>query len=98
LVIIAWLLLLGTAVGLMVNFSGKLSSSMSIEGIESQLVIDRLQESFPEASRGQGQVVFHKPEGDFSDAEKAEISAELAKLESIDGVAAVIDPFTTAQE
>jgi RND superfamily putative drug exporter len=98
LVIITWLLLLGTAVGLMVNFSGKLSSSMSIEGIESQLVIDRLQESFPEASRGQGQVVFHKPDGGFTDAEKDEISAELAKLESIDGVAAVIDPFTTAQE
>lgn len=98
LVITAWLILLGTAVGLMANFSGKLSSSMSIEGIESQLVIDRLQESFPEASRGQGQVVFHKPEAGFTDQEKSVISEELAKLEDIDGVAAVIDPFATAEE
>ncbi|BDQ00794.1 MMPL family transporter [Aquiluna sp. KACHI24] len=98
LVVISWLILLGTAVGLMVNFAGKLSSSMSIEGIESQLVIDRLQESFPEASRGQGQIVFHKPAAEFTDAEKELISEELLKLEAIDGVAEVIDPFATAEE
>jgi len=98
LVIISWVLLLLTAIGLMAGFAGKLSSSMSIDGIEAQRVIDELQESFPEASRGQGQVVFHKDSASFTQAEKDLISKELETLRSIPGVAAVIDPFVTDSE
>lgn len=98
LVIVSWFIILITAVSLMAGFSGKLSSSMSIDGIPAQEVIDRLQESFPEAARGQGQAVFHKDDAPFTDAEKELISKALQETRSVTGVATVIDPFATAQE
>ena len=97
-VIIAWLLILGTAVGLMAGFSGKLSSSMSIDGIPSQDVIDRLADSFPEAARGQGQVVFHKEDSPFTQAEIDVITAALEETANLSGVASVLNPFEVADE
>ena len=97
-VIIAWLLILGTAVGLMAGFSGKLSSSMSIDGIPSQDVIDRLADSFPEAARGQGQVVFHKEDSPFTQAEIDVITAALEETANLSGVASVLNPFDVADE
>ena len=97
-VIIAWLLILGTAVGLMAGFSGKLSSSMSIDGIPSQDVIDRLADSFPEAARGQGQVVFHKEASPFTQAEIDMIAAALEETAELSGVASVLNPFDVADE
>ena len=97
-VIVAWLLILGTAVGLMAGFSGKLSSSMSIDGIPSQDVIDRLSESFPEAARGQGQVVFHKDDVPFTQAEIEIISAALEQTADLPGIANVLNPFEVADQ
>ena len=97
-VVVAWLLILGTAVGLMVGFSGKLSSSMSIDGIPSQDVIDRLADSFPEAARGQGQVVFHKEDSPFTQAEIDMIAAALEETANLSGVASVLNPFEIADE
>ena len=97
-VIVAWLLILGTAVGLMAGFSGKLSSSMSIDGIPSQDVIDRLADSFPEAARGQGQVVFHKEDSPFTQAEIDMIAAALEETANLSGVASVLNPFQIADE
>jgi putative drug exporter of the RND superfamily len=96
-VIIAWLLILGTAVGLMAGFSGKLSSSMSIDGIPSQDVIDRLADSFPEAARGQGQVVFHK-DTPFTQADIEVIDAALEETAKLPGVASVLNPFEVADQ
>ena len=98
LVIISWVLLLATAVGLMLGFMGKLSSSMSIDGIPSQDVIDRLADSFPEAARGQGQVVFHKQDSPFTEEEIAAISVALEDTKNLDGVAAVLNPFEVAED
>lgn len=97
-VISAWLLILVTAIGLMVGFMGKLSSSMSIDGIPSQQVIDELQDSFPEAARGQGQVVFHKQDAEFTAAEIALITEALERTEELSGVASVLNPFVVADE
>lgn len=96
LVIIAWIIILATAVGLMAGFMGKLSSSMPIDGVPSQEVIDRLAESFPEAARGQGQVVFHKADTPFTEAEIAAITVALDETKNLDGVAAVLNPFEGA--
>jgi putative drug exporter of the RND superfamily len=98
LVILSWLIILGTAVTLMMGFSGKLSSSMSIDGIPAQEVIDSLQETFPEAARGQGQAVFHKADTPFTEAEKQLISDALEQTRAVFGVATVIDPFATAKD
>ena len=82
----------------MAGFSGKLSSSMSIDGIPSQDVIDRLSDSFPEAARGQGQVVFHKQDSPFTQAEIDLIASALEETANLPGVASVLNPFEVADE
>lgn len=99
LVISTWFLLLATTLTLMLVGGGKLSSSMTIDGLPSQQIVDQLKESFPEAGRGFGQVVFHKSNGEkFTEDEKAAIAAGLSDSETVDGVANAIDPFTTAAD
>jgi putative drug exporter of the RND superfamily len=97
-VIITWLLVLGTAVGLMAGFSGKLSSSMTIDGIPSQDVIDRLQDSFPEAARGQGQIVFHREDVPLTQQDKDAIAEALERTAQLPGVASVLNPFEVADQ
>lgn len=93
-VIGTWLLILAATVSLMLTSGGKLSSSISIDGVPSQLVIDQLQKSFPEASRASGQVVFHKADGSkFTAADETAIAKALADVKSLEGVADAIDPF-----
>lgn len=96
LVITAWALILGLSAGAMLGFAGKLTTAMSIDGLESQQVIDELKASFPEASRGSGTVVFHSTSGGaFSAPQRAAVSAALVRVLAVDHVAAVVDPFTT---
>lgn len=98
-VIGAWLLILAATVGLMLTAGGKLSSSISIDGVPSQLVIDQLQKSFPEASRASGQVIFHKADGtEFTKADRTAIAAALADVKNLDGVADAIDPFDVEKQ
>jgi RND superfamily putative drug exporter len=97
LVVITWILLLGSAGTWAVLGMGKLSTSMSIDGIESQKVIDELQVSFPEAARGSGQVVFHKRDGSaLTFEEKSAITEILDHVKTMDAVADTIDPFELA--
>ncbi|MEY4989122.1 MAG: hypothetical protein RI933_755 [Actinomycetota bacterium] len=99
LVISTWFLLLATTLTLMLVGGGKLSSSMTIDGLPSQQIVDQLKESFPEAGRGFGQVVFHKANGEkFTEDEKAAIAAGLSDSKTVDGVANAIDPFATAAD
>lgn len=99
LVILAWLLILGVSGGLALTAGGKLSSSISINGVPAQVVIDQLQKSFPEASRGSGQVVLHKTDGTkFNADDRAAIAAALAETKTLPGVADVINPFEVESE
>ena len=92
----AWVLLLGLGAGAMLGFAGKLTTAMSIPGLESQRVIDDLKTSFPAASRGVGTVVFHTSNGAaFTAGQKSAITAALAQVLDVAAVDAVIDPFTT---
>ncbi|MEO0049477.1 MAG: hypothetical protein RL556_809 [Actinomycetota bacterium] len=96
LVITAWVVILGVAIGSAAAFSGKLSTSMSLDGTPSQLVIDDLKASFPEASRGSGQIIFHKTNGqNFTKAEQAQIVSALNNLTTLGGVDSILDPFKT---
>lgn len=98
LVIVAWLAILGIAAGLALSLGGKLTTTMSIDGVPSQVVVDKLQSSFPEASRGSGQVVFYKESGSFTDADREAITAALLAVEALPGIAEAIDPFTVQEE
>lgn len=96
LVILSWVLILGATVGLMAGFAGKLSTTMSLPGTPSQLVIDDLQKSFPLATNGSGQVVFHKTNGlAFATDEKAKIADLLNTVKAQSSISDALNPFTT---
>ena len=95
-VITTWVLILAAAITAFVNFGGTLSTSMSLPGTPSQVVIDDLKSSFPAASRGTGQVVFHKTDGKaFTDTEQQQIDSALNGLKSLAWVSEVQNPFKT---
>ncbi|NYI08141.1 MMPL family transporter [Allostreptomyces psammosilenae] len=95
-VLIAWLLALAVAVGASVAFSAEPEDSFSLPGTEAQETLDTLGERFPEASGGRGQVVFHAPDGQQLTTPEAREAIEqtTAAVGAVDGVIAVVDPFT----
>ncbi|WP_431728931.1 MMPL family transporter [Verrucosispora sp. TAA-831] len=97
-VIVGWLAVLALAVGGLVTFGGSLATGFSIPGTPTEKVNERLVEAFPELTGATGSVVFTSAEGAFTPAQQARIGEVLAGIGQRDGVAAVIDPFTAAQQ
>ena len=97
-VIVSWIVLLVITTSLALTLGGKLTTSMSISGVPSQIVVDKLQTTFPDASRGSGQVVFFKESGSFTEADKEAITAALAKVETLPEVSEAVNPFTVQAE
>ncbi len=96
LVIGAWIAALALSVGLALTAGGSFTSAMTIDGTPAQRTIDTLQTSFPDASRGTGQAIFHKTDGTpFTEAEKQAIADVLSRVARLTGVDEVIDPFDT---
>lgn len=94
-VVIGWVVVLLASVGLMLGLGRNLSSTINLEGVPAQQVIDELKETFPAAAHGSGQLVFHTEDGSaFTDAQKTAIRDVLDSVTSMPAVAAVVDPFT----
>jgi len=83
LVLVSWIVLLVVTAGLALSLGGKLTTSISIDGVPSQEVVDQLQETFPQASRASGQIVFHKPDGKFDQADIDAITKALDGAEKL---------------
>jgi RND superfamily putative drug exporter len=98
LVIVSWIVLLGITAGLALSLGGKLTTSISIDGVPSQQVVDELQKTFPDASRASGQVVFHKPDGAFTQEDIDAITLALAGTENLPGISEAFNPFEVQQE
>ena len=98
-VIIAWLVILGIAVGgFLIGFKG-LSSSFDIPGTASGEVIAELEDQLPDFSGASGTVVFHSTDGSaLTDEQRAEITALAESAKDLPDVADVIDPFATQQQ
>ncbi|MFM2024994.1 MAG: hypothetical protein RLZZ56_1007 [Actinomycetota bacterium] len=97
LVVLTWFLILVSTGTWAVLGMGKLSTSMAIDGVPAQTVIDQLQKSFPEAARGSGSVVFHKTDGKpFTYDEKTAIAEILDHIKTLEAVADTVDPFELA--
>jgi RND superfamily putative drug exporter len=98
-VILAWIVLLGIAVGgFAVGFKG-LSSSFDIPGTASGDVIAELEEQLPDFSGASGTVVFHTDDGTaLTDQQRTEITALAESARDLPDVADVIDPFATEQQ
>ena len=98
-VIIGWFAILGIAGALAATSGGVFTTAMTIDGVPAQKTIDKLQSSFPDASRGTGQVIFHTANGQpFTEAEKAEIADALAQVDGLPAVSETINPFTAQAE
>ena len=97
-VIVSWIILLVITAGLALSLGGKLTTSISIDGVPSQEVVDQLQETFPQASRASGQIVFHKPDGKFDQADIDAITKALDGAEKLPGISEAFNPFEVQQE
>jgi RND superfamily putative drug exporter len=98
-VIVAWVVILGIAVGgFLIGFKG-LSSSFDIPGTASGEVIADLEKQLPDFSGASGTVVFHSSDGyELTDEQRAEITALAESAKDLPDVADVIDPFATQQQ
>ena len=91
-VLLAWVLILGAAGTAALTLGGTLSSSMSIDGVPSQVVVDQLKKNFEVASRGSGQVIFQKADGSkLNTNDRAAITAALEEVLTLDGVSGDIE-------
>ncbi|MEU6200712.1 MMPL family transporter [Streptomyces sp. NPDC047061] len=89
-VIGGWLAVLTAVIALLVTYPVKLSNEVRIDGTPSQQVIDDLAVSLPEASGGQGMLLFKAPAG--ARIEDARVrSALLAAVNAVYGHDHVID-------
>src|SRR5699024_4287455 len=95
-VIFTWLVLLALAAGAFLTFGGTLVSTVDIPGTPTSQTTDRLEEEFPDAARGTGNVVFQTEDGTaLTDDQRESIKAVLEDTRNVEGVDDVIDPFAT---
>lgn len=94
--LLAWLILLGGVLGLAATSEGSISSSMTIDGTPSQAVIDQLHEDLPQASGGQGTIVFTVPDGEHLDTGEpaAAIADAATQISALDTVVDRSSPAT----
>jgi RND superfamily putative drug exporter len=94
-VLVSWLLLLGIAGASAGLFAQGTDNQFSIPGTEAQAGLEQLSRSFPQASGTSAQLVIVAADGDRVDQDpyKSEIGDAIAKLEDLDGILAVTDPF-----
>ena len=93
-VLIVWAVVLVASVGLVGALKPTLSPNITLNDIPAQQVVDDLQQSFPVAARGSGQVVFQTTDGQpFTEAQKEAVASALTAAAAVPGVADVTDPF-----
>ena len=86
--IMGWILVLGI-VGTALGINGvHVSSDIKLEGTASQNVLDKLEKELPQASGGQGSVIFNIPEGERLDTPEnlAAISKAVSEVYKLDYV------------
>ena len=97
-VLIAWILLLGIAGGGVALFMKGTDNSFSIPGTESEAGLQQLGRTFPQASGTSAQFVVVAPDGQSVEdaAFKDEIASTIDRVDQLDGVLAVTDPYREA--
>lgn len=94
LVIVAWMVILGLAIGAFALFGGTLTSAVSIPGTATQKVSDELAQKFPAASGGRGTVIFTTSNDSvFSAVQKSAISDLLTRSVALANVKTATNPF-----
>ncbi|MGA1835995.1 MMPL family transporter [Herbiconiux sp. 11R-BC] len=95
-VVAAWVLVLAALLGGGLALGGQTQESFTIPGTESQQTIDKLTNLFPSAAGAAATIVVQAPDGQNvnDDPAKSQISAVADDLGKIDGVAAVVSPYS----
>ena len=97
-VIVAWVVILGIAIGAFAAASAPLTNSFDIPGTASGAVTDQLAQQLPDTAGGTGTVVFRTDDGSaLTTAQQDQISELTSSAADLDGVAAVVDPFEAQQ-
>ena len=95
LVLVAWIIVLGTFLGGGVALGGQLADDFSIPGTEAQEALDQLDALFPETSGASVQAVVEAPEGELitDAAVRDELDDLQSALADVDGVVSTLGPF-----
>ncbi len=89
-----WLVIVAVIGGLSVGFSGVYNDNFRVPGSDSQRALDLLSERFPAFSGADARVVVHAAGGNAgkSTVDPVELNDGIARLEKLEGVAAVASP------
>ncbi|MFE3270846.1 MMPL family transporter [Streptomyces sp. NPDC059215] len=96
-VVLTWLLLIVVVAGLGTSLGGKIGTTFSVPGVQSQKAADLLQKEFPLAAAGTARVVFAAPPHTTIESPSVEkaLAASLKRAADIPGVVGVTDPVRT---
>ncbi|MHA7963258.1 MMPL family transporter [Paenibacillus sp. CAU 1782] len=89
--IIGWILVLALVGALLATNGIHVSSDIKLEGTASQKILDKLEKELPEASGGQGSVIFLVPDGERLDTE-ANAAAMINAINEVYNQDYVINP------
>jgi RND superfamily putative drug exporter len=97
--VIAWIIVLGIAVGgFLIGFKG-LTTSFDVPGTASGAVVDQLTKKLPDYAGASGTVVFQTKDGTaFTSEQRDDISALVKDGDGLPDVADIIDPFSTEKQ
>jgi RND superfamily putative drug exporter len=86
LVLAAWLVIVAAVGGSAAAFHGSMTNNFQIPGTETQRMLDKLKAELPSAAGGSATVVFTSPDAAFTEAQKKDLSAALARIKVLDGL------------
>lgn len=93
-VVAIWLVILLAVGGLAGAFMGKLSNTFTIPGTETERVMELMEQELPELASGTGTLVFVTQDGKpFTEEQRAAVQAAVQKIDSLDSVRFITDPF-----
>jgi putative drug exporter of the RND superfamily len=97
-VLAAWLLLLVVALGAARVAGGAFNSSLSLPGTDSQAAVSLLTQHYPAAAGETDQVVIQATGGATIESApvRGAVTAALARVSALPGIASVTSPYTTA--
>lgn len=88
-----WALILVVSLGSFALFRGTLSSNVTIDGLPTNTVTERLRNNIPQAAAGTGTVVLHA-DAPLTGEQREALTQAIAEVEKVPGVDSILNPFT----
>ena len=94
-VIIAWVIVLGSLLGLKNAYGGEYVNNYTVSGSDSATGLDVLNKTFPQQGGYGGQIVFHAPKGSLS-ADQSAVNQSVSNVSKLPDVIKAVSPFASA--